>query len=306
MENNIQYSYAQHNESKKPIHISQVGLSNKDNLTCPDCKEILIAVINHPTPHFRHKPNSDCATNTESQIHWLSKEVFKDLKIMRFPQINMDDIHIQYAKLYSKIDKLITKEVPDDLIENFFDSLKYNLTESQTLKIQKVELEKTFKTSLGDVRIDIVLTINNQLVFIEPWYTNPISTEKKLKLQELKIPTISIPLKQFIEKHPKGYTTNKLKKYILSEHTKTWSYLKPTSIDKHIDKYIDYVISKISKQKENYNLLDKLDLITKENESKINQLHKYQNAILYQQRTIKKYPTRNHNKLSLIQEFIKK
>jgi hypothetical protein len=54
MSNNIKYEYANHNKLKEAIHISDVTTHNKDNLTCPDCKELLTPVLNHPTPHLTY------------------------------------------------------------------------------------------------------------------------------------------------------------------------------------------------------------------------------------------------------------
>ena len=47
-------------------------------------------------------------------------------------------------------------------------------------QIEKIETERYYKTPLGGVRIDIVTTINNQELFIEPFFTNQIDEIRRL------------------------------------------------------------------------------------------------------------------------------
>lgn len=127
-----------------------------------------------------NKPNSKCKGNVESYIHWVTKEIFKEITEIELPEIFKDNLtDNQREKLDNQVNKLIEQNVPEILHLKFRKSLKKNLSESRKFQIEKVETEKEFNTSIGNVRIDIVTTINNQKLFIEPFFTNPIDDFKK-------------------------------------------------------------------------------------------------------------------------------
>jgi hypothetical protein len=318
MENKIQYAYAQHNISKEPIHISQASNFNKEHFTCLDCKEILIPVLKHKTPHFRHKPDSTCFINNESQVHWLSKEACKQLKEISFPEILTIDLpHFAQAKYETKIYNYVKSKVPKVALNDFFESLTRTLAPSITLPITKVETEKTYTTDKGDVRIDVVLTIQTKTqsyeVFIEPHYTNPISSDKLEKLKLLDIPTLSISLYNFIEEYP-NYTIKDLTNYIQKDYTKYWSHIRPTSIESNINKYFKYIDKKISDNKityqqlsKNQKLIGQLQLLSNQEIININdhyqamQHHEHlNNALKHQINIIKKYPFRTYKQLKIL------
>lgn len=62
------------------------------SIICPICKDNFVAVLNHQTPHFKHKTRVNCSGSLETYIHWLAKEVFKDLGEFEIPQLLIDDL----------------------------------------------------------------------------------------------------------------------------------------------------------------------------------------------------------------------
>ena len=54
------------------------------------------------------------------------------------------------------------------------------------LDVVFLETEKQYKSDLGNVVIDVIIHSENETFFIEPYYSNPISDEKKKKLIKIK------------------------------------------------------------------------------------------------------------------------
>ena len=193
--NIIKYPIATSNVSGQLVNICDARNYDKSELTCPQCKNSFVAVINHKSPHFKHKPNSKCNGGFETYLHWLAKEVFKLINEIELPEISVNDLTPeQRQKFQGKINAQIDKEVPETYRLKFKKGLKKNLVDAETFVIDKVEIEKSYKTSLGEVRVDVVATIKNKEVFIEPFVTNSIDEFKKKKLNLINNPTLSIDL----------------------------------------------------------------------------------------------------------------
>lgn len=271
--NYIKYPIAFHKESEKLIDISDVTDDNKTDLICLECKENFVAVRKHQTPHFKHKPNSKCKGNVESYIHWVTKEVFKEINEIELPEIFKDNLtDNQREKLDNQVNSLIKKNVPENLHLNFRKGLKKNISESGIFKIEKIETEKEYKTSLGNVRIDIVTTINNQELFIEPFFSNQIDDLKKGKLTLLKTPTLSINLSSFVQRFDFKYNIENLKNYLISKKSKYWIFNRERKIEKYRVEYLNYVSKEIKKQQNDFNInFSKLKKIT-ELENKVQEL----------------------------------
>jgi hypothetical protein len=219
--NYIKYPIAFHKQTEKLVDISDVTDDNKTEFICVECKDSFVAVRKHQTPHFKHKPNSSCKGNVESNIHWLTKEVFKEIKEIELPEIFKDNLTYNQRKILdNEVSNLIEKNVPENLHSEFRKGLKKNISESRIFQIEKIEIEKEFKTSLGNVRIDIVTTINNQQLFIEPFFTNQIDDLKKRKLTLIKTPTLSINLCSFIHRFNYNYNLENLKNFLISKNSK--------------------------------------------------------------------------------------
>ena len=246
---NIKYPIAVSKTTGKLIDIESASDYDKKSLICPDCKDGFIAVLNHQTPHFKHKPNSNCSGNVETYLHWITKEIFKTITEIELPDISKENLtNKQEERLeYSINQLLIQNNVPSTAFAKFKKELKKNISETAPFKISNVNLEKRFKTENGDVIIDIVAKINNQDLFIEPWLTNPISNEKMQKLNILKAPTISICLTHFINKYDYSYSTNNLKDFLISRNSKRWIFIREKQLEKHLSKYLNYVSQEIVK-----------------------------------------------------------
>lgn len=269
----IKYPIAFHKKSEKLVDISDVTDENKKELICLECKESFVAVRKHQTPHFKHKTNSKCKGNVESYIHWVTKEVFKKIKEIELPEIFKDNLtDTQREKLNNKVNSLIEKQVPKNLHLKFRRDLKKNISENGVFQIEKIETEKEFKTSLGNVRIDIVATINNQKLFVEPFFTNQIDDLKKQKLTLTNIPTLSIDLVSFVQRFNYSYNLENLKAYLISKNSKTWIFNREKQIEKYATKYLEYVIGEIKKNKRAFDTNNsELERISKL-ENKINKL----------------------------------
>jgi len=271
--NYIKYPIAFHKQSEKLIDIYDVTDDNKTDLICLECRENFVAVRKHQTPHFKHKPNSKCKGNVESYIHWVTKEVFKEIKEIELPEIFKDNLtDNQREKLDNQVNSLIKKNVPENLHLKFRKDLKKNISESGIFQIEKIETEKEYKTSLGNVRIDIVTTINNQELFIEPFFTNQIDDFKKRKLTLLKTPTLYINLLSFVQRFDFKYNLENLKNYLISKNSKYWLFNREKKIEKYRVEYLKYVSEEIKKQQNDFNVnFSKLNKIT-ELENKVQQL----------------------------------
>ncbi|WP_421808762.1 hypothetical protein [Flagellimonas sp.] len=273
--NYIKYPIAFHKQSEKLIGISDVTDENKTELICLECKENFVAVRKHQTPHFKHKPNSKCKGNVETYIHWITKEVFKEIKEIELPEIFIHNLtENQREKFNNQVNLLIKHNVPENLQIKFRKNLKKNISESGIFQIEKIETEKEYKTTIGNVRIDIVITINNQEVFIEPFFSNQIDDFKRRKLILLERPTLAIDLLTFIDRFDYQYNLENLKDYLISKKGKNWISNRERKIEKYRLEYINYVSEEIKRQHNDFKLNNlKLKKIT-ELESEINVLEK--------------------------------
>lgn len=153
------------------------------NLICPECKNNFIAVLNHRKPHFKHKPHSTCLGSPESYLHWLTKEVFKQIKEIEIPELLIDDLPEKpRQKFQNKYNKIIDANIPASFRSIFKKGLKKELSESRKVSIDKYDIEKEFKTKSGPIVVDIVAEINTRKILINPFFSNPVDEEKKEKV----------------------------------------------------------------------------------------------------------------------------
>ena len=177
LKNYIKYPIAFHKQSEKLIDISDVNDNNKTDLICLECQENFVAVQNHPTPHFKHKPNSKCKGKIESYIHWVTKEIFKEINEIELPEIFKDNLtNNQKDKLDNQVNNLIKKNVPENFHFRFRKNLKKKISESGIFQIEKIETEKEYKTSyfhksIQVIRISLILGILLYSIFGFLFYT---------------------------------------------------------------------------------------------------------------------------------------
>lgn len=227
----ILYPYAIELGSNKIVTPLEVENGKECNCICFHCKENLIA-INNPTnkqkPHFRHDPNTNCEANFESYLHWLSKEVFKKIDGFYLPKIDLERIE---QKIISTLLPLFNiHKTPKKLRELIVGDIIKNITEVEKVLIQRVEIEETFNSPIGNIRVDIVLRFTNKkgeerILFIEPFLTNQIDTQKLSKLRNINISTISINLQNFIAKKSRFFKLSELRAFLVNDiNSKKWEY----------------------------------------------------------------------------------
>lgn len=246
--NNIKYPIGFDKVAKKLVDISNVTDDIKTNFICKECAEDFVAVLNHQTPHFKHKSNSSCKGTSETYLHWLAKEVFKEIKSVDLPELLIDDLQEKQRERFQLVyNKIIDSNIPELLRVKFKKELKRNLTEGKVLKIENIETEKEYKTDLGNVLIDIIATNQIEKVFIEPFFSNPVNNEKKNKLLLIDISTFSIDLKKIIENFGHNFTIQILKMNLISENLKKWVYIRENDFKEYLNNYENYLYDEIKK-----------------------------------------------------------
>ena len=265
LNNYIKYSIAFNNNTNKLVEIHNLTSTNNKNLICKGCEGELIAVIKHKTPHFRHKV--ECNASSETYIHWVCKEIFRTLSKIELPEFLIQDLSSEYRhEFQAKKNAIIEEKVPVTLRTEFKNVLKKELMESKDYLITKIDSEKKSQSKFGDVKIDIVAYSKDNIIFIEPFLSNPISEEKEKKLKEIDITTLSIDLNLFIDHYGWDFKLEKLRKYLISKRYKKWSYLNKNTFkeyllnyEKHILLMVDYYKDEINDHKQKIKDIEKLE-----------------------------------------------
>lgn len=154
------------------ISISDIPLEEygeRCSCICPTCKEPLSAKIRmkgNRKKHFAHRNNHSCDTVSAQQtaLHMLAKELIVEEKQVTLPGIVVDS------------DRHLISSKPEHQPRKF--------------QIEDIRLEK----KVSDIVPDIVLTIQGKQCLTEIAVTHFVDTEKKVKIQELKIPLFEIDL----------------------------------------------------------------------------------------------------------------
>lgn len=283
-ENLIKFPCAYHPKTGKYTTIKGVKLDEKLNYVCPECRNSFIAVLKHKTPHFKHKPNSTCEGSFESNIHWLTKEIFKTLDKVVIPEIKIADLpQKQREKFQLNFNRIMDANIPEKFRPDFRKACKNVFINEKTLLVNKIETEKQYESDLGNVVIDVILHSEDEIFFIEPHYSNPISDEKKKKLLKIGTQTLSINLSETIGYPDLNFNLSKLKKYLISKESKKWTVVDIKNFDKHLESYNNhlYEIIELSKSKiELYNInLKEIEILEKERNKKSNKINEIKNEI---------------------------
>jgi len=78
---------------KSPLEIKKIYTINKDSFICPYCNnEVIFVDGDYIIKHFRHKIESNCEHEPETQIHLEMKEFIQKI-------FNLSDNEIEYTKL---------------------------------------------------------------------------------------------------------------------------------------------------------------------------------------------------------------
>jgi hypothetical protein len=227
------------------VNVIDVPNGLECNCYCAQCEESLIAVNREikQKAHFRHKNNSHCEFNKnfESYLHWLVKEVFKNINNVSLPPIKSTDIKNDYGlDLRKNISKYLIKNRLPDLINIPFDEIEnypilmteYLLLQKSTkIQISSCLTEKAYQSKFGDIKVDIVVFVENKELFIEPFYTHQIDDVKLQKIADLNISTISINLLKFIEDNDYLFTIQDFTNFLIDDlSSKKWEYIRDSKV----------------------------------------------------------------------------
>lgn len=284
LEDFVKFPSAQNFKTGKPTTIKDVKYEERLNFICPDCEKSFIAVLNHSTPHFKHKPNSSCVGSFESNIHWLTKEIFKTIKEFKIPEINIDDLPEKQRELYQlTFNKIMEPNIPEKLRPKFRKAVKREFIDERKVLVGNTEIEKQFKTDIGNIVVDIITYSENERMFIEPFYSNPINKEKKEKLSKIGIQTLSINLNKFIDNFKLNFNNQKLKDYLISKESKEWALIKIENFDNHLKNYEKYLLKFVELNKSTidsyYSKLDEIEKLKTKKNKKIKKLNKIESQI---------------------------
>lgn len=243
-EHSFEMPIAINRNTNKIVHVNDVDGGIKCNCYCPICNEDLIAINkeeNIQRPHFRHNKNANCSSNGESYIHWLTKEVFKDINQIFLPPITYSDFEINLKannNFRNKLKKYFEKK---DLLPEF-DRLiftNFQLQSKSTIEINGCESEVHRKSNFGDIDVDVVLKVCDMEIFIEPYFTNKIDENKRKKIFDLDISTISINLISFVRINGWFFTIDDFKNFLINDiKNKKWEYIRTQKIDNLSEKFI--------------------------------------------------------------------
>lgn len=232
MKQDLKYPIAKDKITNKLVNAKDAVNGKNCNCLCYHCEQELIAVnrVTKQREHFRHDLGSNCAGSYETYIHWLAKEVFKEIEFISLPEILEDSLYSNSK--YSLRDLYNEFKIPikfrKKLNKNLIDKINKRLKE---VKIDKVEIEKRYSSSNGDIIVDVVLKFKNQDLFIEPFFFNPIDELKKAKLKDINISTISINLVEFIAQKNHLYSIDDLKDFISNDiSSKSWKLIKSDAL----------------------------------------------------------------------------
>jgi hypothetical protein len=293
---NIRYPIAINKKSRELVNASQESKDNSNEYLCFHCKSDMYVVNKkegRQRPHFRHKSDAKCQANYETFIHWLAKEVFKDIKKIILPEIHYRDLNLnteQKKKFDENIQDLFVKyKVPKEFQMFYYhDNL---LQKKKEMEIDNYYIESTVQSDLGDFRVDIILEVNNVPFLIEPFYTNGIDDKKYNKIESSDCTTLAVNLAPFVRTHEFLFDLNDFVNFIKNNTaTKKWIYLRNSKKENLMKKYLigletkfkrnQFVVneyfnreSDISKlEDEKYKLQNQINSLNKEiNKMKLNQ-----------------------------------
>lgn len=268
----VKYPIAFDSLNEELVDIGCLSEKNRAYMICPECCGRFVGVINHATPHFKHYGDYECSGTVESYIHKIVKQLFKKVSDFELPELLIKDLPEEHLRNFRQMrSRLLDLNIPLNQQREFINRLKKNLTEVKTVKIDNVEIERTIKTAKGDIRVDVVAHLGNKMLFIEPYYSNPINDDKKEKIKATNIPTLSISLMEFIRFTNFKFSLSDLKEWLFIDNSKDWVYLNEGIYKKHINRYEKYLWSEIQKHKYSM-ILNEISILKKKNIERENDL----------------------------------
>ncbi|MBL7766837.1 MAG: hypothetical protein JNJ58_12125 [Chitinophagaceae bacterium] len=232
----------------------------KCNCVCWNCSEDMVAINspqNKKIKHFRHFVKSNCKSNYESYIHWLSKEVFKSINKLKLPPISFREI-LRLNDPFIAMVEAVLRNSGLRLDKLYYD---YIIQPAQYLQFEKYSFESQISDIENTIRTDIVLIFqNNEELLIEPFYTNRIDGKKLSKLQTLDRSVISIDLIEFTNKNHFAFSFDKFKSFIVDDViSKNWVHIRSSKIEKLKIKYLNLLKKNIQEKEPLKYLIRKLN-----------------------------------------------
>ncbi len=186
-------------QNNQLVNIQQVEKGLDCNCHCFECNEPVIAkkgAINEH--HFAHASNKEsCHISRESILHKFAKEVILNEKLLTLPALPNEQF--QNAKIW-RFDKVIAEQ------------------------------------SVGNIRPDLVASIDNEMIFIEIAVTSFVDDEKLALIKKLNVATVEIDLKT-IKNMNTQIPSEQVKQYILQKvDNKRWLYPKENTIKPKAEK----------------------------------------------------------------------
>ncbi len=243
----IKYPIGINKHTKMLMDASDVKNGINCECICWNCKEDLVAINNDKnkiTDHFRHKSDSTCDANYESYIHWLTKEIFKNLEYIHLPEIKISDLQKTCNDLNYEL---------ENLYKNYRIEFKsppnYTVQSEMKFGIKEVKIEQT----ISNMRADILIYENpEQILIVEPFYSNPIDENKLNKIIKLDKTVISISLKEFSLNHNHIFTIEQFKSFLITNtEYKKWIYIRNSKARKLIKDIILKIENKLKQQSTN-------------------------------------------------------
>lgn len=279
MSNIIKYSIGLQKKTNLLINIKDAKNGLDCKCYCFECGNDLVAINNIENiqkPHFRHKSNANCSASFESYVHFITKEIFKNIQCIELPEIHLNSII--YDKFINELDSIYDSfMIPKEM--RYYYPVGYTLQEPTVLKFEKCLIEKEFNTDFGRIRVDVVLIIKNTELLIEPFYTSEIDNEKLKKIINLDKTVLSIDLKSFIKNNSSLFEIKDLTKYIESEISKNWEFIRESKIKSLKEKLFKKLKNSLDKSTINFTKYNKIKtdidniLITKTNvRNRINEI----------------------------------
>jgi hypothetical protein len=239
MRSELKYPIAVDKITQELRYAGEVKSGRDCDCYCKLCERNMIAINGgiKQRSHFRHEANSNCSASYESYIHWLTKEVFREISTLSLPDLSFLNLDIDFRrKLFQLFDQhnlptFFRNQIKDYLITDIN-------AKTKCFKIESVDIEKEIKTSNGKIRVDIVVNFGNSKLFIEPYFKNPISHEKLKLIEEIGISTVSISLSEFVIRNNLTFSKEELIDFLSNNlQAKSWAYHKinPTSFAKNLD-----------------------------------------------------------------------
>jgi len=247
------------------VNAKDIHSDDECDWICFECGMELVGVNreeNKQEPHFRHFNSGDCKVTGESYLHWVTKEVFKQMTSFKLPSPTFEYFNeFKKCLIEERKEYLILKKIPFKFDHQ--NLIEINFLNQTTIEVNfsKVKTEVNFNTEFGVFRADIVIELSDRCIIIEPFLTSEIDEKKLKKLNAQNSSVLSINLNPFKHRYPQyNFLKSDLELYLHNDvQIKKWVTLEKTKLQK-LEKKEQYMFKKFVNQLEkisiNFNELE--------------------------------------------------